>query len=206
MNKLPSVTQQPRGPGRPREFDMDAALDGAVRVFRERGYHATSITDLCAAMGLTPGSIYKAFGDKRTVFLAAFARYTRQRHNALREYLARETTGREKIRAMLLFYAESSSGEEGRRGCLVAGSAVALATLDAEMAEQVAAALRRVERVLSDLVRLGQSDGSVAQDIDVAAASRSLMCLLQGFRVIGTLGRSRDDMVAAVAAAMRMMT
>ena len=61
-----------RARGRPREFDIDDALDKAVRVFSERGYHATSIGDLAGAMELASGSIYKAFRDKRAVFLAAF--------------------------------------------------------------------------------------------------------------------------------------
>ncbi|KAA5985166.1 helix-turn-helix transcriptional regulator [Pantoea sp. M_5] len=54
--------------GRPRAFDTDAALDSAMLVFRQRGYHATSIGDLGQAMQLTTGSIYKAFTDKQTLF------------------------------------------------------------------------------------------------------------------------------------------
>lgn len=38
--------------GRPREFDVDAALRLAIDVFRQRGYTATSIVDLMAGMGL----------------------------------------------------------------------------------------------------------------------------------------------------------
>ena len=49
---------------------MDTALDGAIRVFCERGYHATSIGELTAAMRLATGSVYKAFRDKQAVFLA----------------------------------------------------------------------------------------------------------------------------------------
>src|SRR6218665_3263436 len=67
----------PRSRGRPREFDRDEALDRAIRIFCQRGYHATSIGELGEAMGLTAGSIYKAFKDKRAVFLAALDRAIR---------------------------------------------------------------------------------------------------------------------------------
>ena len=60
--------------GRPREFDIDEALDKAIPVLCGRGYHGTSINDLADAMQLTVGSIYKAFKDKRGVFLAALDR------------------------------------------------------------------------------------------------------------------------------------
>src|ERR1700753_4416858 len=76
MKKPARVTQDLARPrGRPREFDMDEALDQAIRVFCEQGYNATSIGDLIDAMGLASGSIYKAFRDKRAVFLAALDRH-----------------------------------------------------------------------------------------------------------------------------------
>lgn len=90
-----------RSPGRPREFDMDQALDRAIAVFRERGYHAASIADLKAALGLTPGSLYKAFKDKRAIYLAAFGRYTILRAAALTERLAGQTTGRARLEAIV---------------------------------------------------------------------------------------------------------
>ena len=80
-----------RGRGRPREFDIDEALAKAILVFRERGYHATSIADLTAAMGLAAGSVYKAFKDKRAVFLAAFDRYQTQRHRDRLDLVATES-------------------------------------------------------------------------------------------------------------------
>lgn len=194
-----------RGPGRPREFDMDTVLDGAVRVFRERGYHATSVGDLSEATGLTAGSLYKAFGDKRGVFLAAFAHYVEARNAGLRRLLDRQPSGYEKIRAVLHFYAQSSHGSEGRRGCLVVSSATALATFDDEIAAQVEAAMRRSEDLLRQLLRQGQQDGSVAQDIDVAAMARVLLAVLQGFRLIGKSGRTRNDMMAAADQALKLL-
>ena len=65
-----------RGPGRPREFELDAAVDDAIEVFRAHGYHGTSVQDLSEGTGLARGSLYKAFHDKRTLFLAALDHYT----------------------------------------------------------------------------------------------------------------------------------
>ena len=42
-------------------YDRDATLDAAMSLFWERGYHATSLKDLEAALSMKPGSIYAAF-------------------------------------------------------------------------------------------------------------------------------------------------
>lgn len=151
-----------RLPGRPREFDTDAAIDSALLVFRERGYHATSIKELSDATGLTAGSLYKAFGSKNGLFLAAFDRYTRTRSAALRQRTEAARCGRDKIAAVLRFYAESSHGPEGIRGCLVVASATELAVFDEATARYIKAAMQRTEQLLFELVQEGQRDGSLS--------------------------------------------
>lgn len=205
MTTRKHAARQARAPGRPREFDMDVALDGAIRIFRERGYQGTSLGDLGAAMGLTAGSIYKAFDDKRAVFLAALERYIRLRNGQLKSLLDAQQTGRDKVWAVLQFYAESAIGDEGRRGCLVVGSAVDLLAFDDEVAGHVVAALQRTERLLRRLIRLGQTDGSIASAVDPDATGRALLSLTQGFRVVGKVGRSRAHMTAAADQAMRLL-
>ncbi|WP_027524332.1 TetR/AcrR family transcriptional regulator [Bradyrhizobium sp. Ec3.3] len=164
---------------------MDVALDRAVRVFRERGYHATSIGDLTEAMELATGSIYKAFPDKRAVFLAAFERYTALRQHEIRRAAAEGTCGRDRLRNVLLSYVEASQGSEGRRGCLVVGSAVELAARDPEIASRVAAQLKSNEGFIAGLIREGQADGSVPARVDPDDTARLMICMTQGLRVIG---------------------
>jgi TetR/AcrR family transcriptional regulator, transcriptional repressor for nem operon len=191
--------------GRPREFDIDAALDKSVRVFRERGYHAASIADLTRAMELASGSVYKAFKDKRAVFLATFDREGKTRSEKLRRLLSTVKSGRDRLRIALNFYAESSHGVEGKRGCLIVGTAAELATLDGEVAQRVTAALRQSETLLVDLIRQGQADGSIPAGIDSRVTARLMLCLLQGMRVIGKTGRSRKEMMAVADAAMKLL-
>jgi TetR/AcrR family transcriptional regulator, transcriptional repressor for nem operon len=60
---------------RHRDFDLDAALDVAVRLFWQRGYAATSVRQLCDAIGIQPGSFYAAFESKEACFRQALDRY-----------------------------------------------------------------------------------------------------------------------------------
>ena len=63
--------------GRPRAFDRDAALQAAVEVFWRQGFLATSMNDLCAAMGIRSPSLYAAFGSKEALYLEAVEHYAR---------------------------------------------------------------------------------------------------------------------------------
>jgi AcrR family transcriptional regulator len=195
-----------RSRGRPREFDMDAALDKALLVFSERGYHATSISELTEAMGLTSGSVYKAFKDKRGVFLAAFDRYRAIRRGKISESMAGAETGRDKLRALLGLYAGSSHGESGRRGCLVVGSANEISTFDAEAAKRIEDAYTSNEEFILDLIIIGQADGSISPSVDPAAAAISLLCVMNGMRIVGKTGSTAAEMNAVAETAMKLLT
>ncbi|KUJ65348.1 TetR family transcriptional regulator [Streptomyces albus subsp. albus] len=69
------MSETPVKRGRPRTFDRTAALAAATRLFWERGYEATSIGELTEAMGIRPGSLYAAFGDKKSLFKEAVQHY-----------------------------------------------------------------------------------------------------------------------------------
>src|SRR5690348_4805353 len=61
--------------GRPRSFDVDHALDRALKVFWRKGYEGASLPDLTKAMGINRPSLYAAFGNKEALFRKAIDRY-----------------------------------------------------------------------------------------------------------------------------------
>jgi hypothetical protein len=73
------------------------------------------------------------------------------------------------------------------------------------MKHRVTSALDRLEDTLRALLRTGQDDGSVSSDLDVEAAARTLLAVLQGFRILGKTGRTRIEMIAAADQALRML-
>ena len=201
--RSPQETARPRG--RPREFDMDEALDQAIRVFCEQGYSATSIGDLIDAMGLASGSIYKAFHDKRAVFLAALDRHIVLRKEQIAAAARSSKPARERLRDVLTHFVEVSKGAEGRRGCMIVGSAVELAIVDREVAARVTTSLGKNEAFLAGLIREGQEDGSISAAIDPEQTARVMVCLTQGLRVVGKSGRAPHDTAAAVDIAMKLL-
>lgn len=180
-------SQKVRERGRPRQFDVDEALDLAILVFREKGYYNASISDLSKGMQLTSGSIYKAFHDKRNLFLQAFERYTSLLNKSLRQRLAQQPDGRSGIAELFRFYLESASAVEGRRGCLVVGSAIELQQSDARLSELAQVALQRNQQTIQQLIEKGQKDGSVNPQHDAEALSDLLVCLVLGMRVAGKI-------------------
>src|SRR6201986_5325251 len=103
-----SPVQLPRG--RPRSFDVEVAVDGAMALCWSRGYHATALSDLLRATKLSRCSLYAAFGDKHSLFLRALDRYIA---DAVTRMDAEFAPGRDPIdglRAYLAGYVERTSG------------------------------------------------------------------------------------------------
>src|SRR3982751_3796229 len=113
MNELASICP----PGRPREFCIEGALAAALRVFWQKGYEGTSLTDLTEAMGITRPSLYAAFGNKEALFRKALDLYQREKLNYVGKALA-QGTAREVAETLLRGAVNNVSSPEEPHGCL----------------------------------------------------------------------------------------
>lgn len=112
------------GRGRPRQFDPDVALDRVLQVFWEKGYEATSVSDLVAATGLNKSSIYNEFGSKDALYERALERYMRARMAVIDEVVAQGSRGLDDIATLLAFMREEvTTSDVGRLGCFAVNDA-----------------------------------------------------------------------------------
>ena len=128
--------------GRPREFDLDKALDQALEVFWRNGYEGASIADLTDAMGINPPSLYAAFGNKEGLFRKALDRYVEQRTEFWNEALE-APTAREVVEHLLRGSADFLTEECNPPGCLFVRSALACSEAEDAIRRELAA--RRAE-------------------------------------------------------------
>ena len=194
-----------RGPGRPREFDIDEAVADAIEVFRARGYHGTSVQDLTEGTGLARGSLYKAFHDKQSLFLAALEHYTAASLQRIRDNLAQPGPARAAIRETLMGYARRAATAQGRQGCLITAAAMEMMPGDVEVSIVITRMFRHMQNLFAAAVARGQAAGEIPGDYDAQAIGRLLVCTIQGLRVLGKTGPSERDMAELVDVALRTM-
>src|SRR5690606_17326447 len=121
--KMEDVSKKPRKKsGRPLSFDREAALERAMLVFWRYGYEAASLQELTSAMGITPPSLYAAFGDKEKLYLEAVERYSSERCDSLQCLLHEAPTARDAIERLLQSSAVVMACPGRLPGCLVASS------------------------------------------------------------------------------------
>lgn len=178
--------------GRPRTFEIDAALEAATQAFWEKGYEATSMADLMAVTGLGKGSIYKAWADKRALFQAVLRRYLDRGYTRLAALAEGEP---EDALAALLGHMTSTCGND-RRGCLALNTVVELGPHDAEAAELLNAHQTRVARLVAGVVRRGQRAGTLRADRKPDDLAHFLLAV-----ATGAVTRSKGSLSAARARA-----
>ncbi len=179
--------------GRPRTFDRDAALAAATRLFWERGYEATSLNELTEAMGIRPGSLYAAFGDKKALFKEVVHAYTRSPVGAFVGVALREEATAHRAFARILREAATINPDPAHpAGCLTISAATNVTVQDTE----VAAFLRDLRNanlaVFQDRLRAAQRDGELPPSADPRALAGYFAAVIQGMSQ-----RARDGADAA---------
>jgi AcrR family transcriptional regulator len=195
------AASKPRG--RPLSFDRDAALERAMHVFWERGYEAASINELTSAMGITPPSLYTAFGDKERLFLEAIERYGKGPGGFGQRALAEEPSARGAIQRLL-----EEAATELTQSCHPLGCMMVMATANCSVAAehvQTALAKRRALAVGTMQARLqrGIDEGELPASTDAEALANFYATVYQGMSMQAKDGASKASLLASVQMAMR---
>jgi|SRR5438477_6679076 len=184
---------------RPREFEPDQVLEGAMRQFWERGYRATSVDDLVKATGVRPGSLYSAFrGGKRALFMGSLERYSKLVVPQKLGELERPGASVAEVRAYFDGLVHDLLSPEGRQGCLIVNSAIELAAQEDEVAAVVRGHLSRLERCFTRALRTAIRRGEVPATVEPTGAAKLLVATSQGLMVVGKANPHEEVLRAIV--------
>lgn len=170
--------------GRPRQFDPRNFLNTAMEIFWNQGFHATSMMDLMKISGLSSGSIYHLYPDKKSLFLAALSQYMDEGLSRMAERISRETP-EQALRNTLDYCALLSSGSAGLQGCFTIRAASELLPVDKETEAKVRYMFDGIKQNLAVILYAGQDQGFFRTDTPAEVMAESIFMLLEGMRVYG---------------------
>jgi len=183
--------------GRHREFDVDEALEAALKVFWRKGYEGASYTDLTQATGVERPALYAAFGNKEALFRQALQRYYAQYLDYFPAALELPTS-RDVASHILRNAVELNTRYPDRRGCLGIHGALAGAEEVEPIRQALIAARADAEALLRERFERAKRDGDLPATSHPAALAAFVCAVLHGMAVQAKAGFSREVLNAVV--------
>jgi AcrR family transcriptional regulator len=187
--------------GRPREFDADAALEKAMLLFWAKGYEGTSVADLTGMLGVSRPSLYAAFGDKRSLFLAVLKRYAGGPAGYVAAALG-QPTAREVAEHLLKGAADLQASSRNPDGCLTVNGALACGSEGEPVRQALNEHRAGVVALLRRRFELAKGQYDLPKDSDPAALARFVAAVVYGMAVLASGGASRKELEQVIRTAM----
>jgi TetR/AcrR family transcriptional regulator, copper-responsive repressor len=189
--------------GRPIEYNAGEALSQARDLFWANGFAATSLDALSAATGMNRPSLFGAFGDKETLYLATLRRYRDESVAAMRETLTGQRPLRVELAEMLARATDAYL--DTARGCLLIGTASVEATQRPAVREMLAASLQAFNAVVEQRLRKAAADGEIGHSVDPADLAMIVSTVMHSLAVRARAGDSRAALDRLSAAALDLI-
>lgn len=172
-----------RHAGRPRAFDRQQALGIALDLFWRHGFEGTSITRLTAAMGISPPSLYAAFGSKEALHRETVALYLTRYGGFMSELLDERRTARVAVERALLGAARQFSQTGHAPGCMVACAELHASPDNAALVAEMAGLRQSAQRAVHARLASACRSGELPPHTDTATLAAYYAMVIQGMAV-----------------------
>jgi len=188
--------------GRPRTFDVEQALDAALKVFWRKGYEGASLPELTKAMGINRPSLYAAFGNKESLFRKAIDRYIEGPASHVEDAM-RQPTARGVVERLLCGSITLITGDRNPHGCFLVQSALACGDGAAAVRKETAKRRAGGESLLRERFERAVVEGDLPKDADPADLARYVTTVVHGLAVQAAGGATRDELRKVAELALR---
>jgi AcrR family transcriptional regulator len=187
--------------GRPREFNINEALERAMKLFWRQGYEGTSLADLTHALQITRPSLYAAFGSKEALFLKALDLY--EARAGYRQAALTAPTASAYARALLEGAADLHGDAENPPGCLGVQGALACGPETDAIRKELIRRRKIGEGIIGNRLERAKMEGDLPPDADPADLARYLSIVIYGITVQAAGGVTRNELRRATEIALQ---
>lgn len=181
---------------RPTQYQRDTALEAAMQVFWQKGYHATSLKDLEAVLEMKPGSIYAAFSSKENLYLLSLDRYFDRSLTRFQDLMDKAPSALTGLADHLRGFAKMPPQDHARQVCMLTKTLVDTTNTDPEIAARTKAYLERIREAFTAAFERAKAEGELAADADCARLARRFQASISAIRFELHLGTDPEDITA----------
>ncbi len=189
--------------GRPREFDEDQVLSAIMTLFWKQGYEATGLSDIMQATGLQKGSLYKAYGSKRHMYVCSLEHYEKQVvDGAVESLTSSDVNPRDQLYGFLSAPIDAVWNQRDRRGCFLCNASADDAAMDDETQRLILRGYAKLEKALTVPIKALHPGWPKSR---VTQSAQLLLSLYSGLRVMARASVDRNRLEGARDAAMAVI-
>ncbi len=186
-------------------YDRQTALEKAVYLFWERGYHATSMKQIEQALDMRPGSIYAAFGSKDKLFSEALNAYATKGSSDLGRLLTEQGPIIDALQDYLrnIAIACHPGSSEPSRACMLVKTLLEASYTHSSIADQANELLYGIEQSIAGALERARERGELKPDTHCERLARLIQAQIMGLRAFaqrqtsaGQVSELADDMAA----------
>ena len=159
-------------------------------MFWTLGYEGTSLQDLETATGLPKQTLYREFGSKQAMYLAALAAYERSEVSAAAREMDLHADPASAFAALFAMVLDGIEAEDDRRGCFLCNAAADRTGIDPLIDRHVREAMDRLRAVFTR--HLGPHE-------DAGELGAVLLTGYVGIRILARTGIAMADLRAVAA-------
>ncbi|MDO6694739.1 TetR/AcrR family transcriptional regulator [Aliiglaciecola sp. 3_MG-2023] len=187
--------------GRKREFDSEAALDAAMHVFWQKGYIGASLMDLTDSMNISKPSMYRAFGNKESLFVKTTQRYIDTKMKAhLRLLFDEGVPLKQRLKNHMMSIVDMQCSSELSKGCyLVLCQSELVSGVIPKEAEQILLEAEAMPMQLyTDLFQRDPEAIELGLNQHAHANSLSLYTMLKGTASMARSGVTKSELEQSI--------
>jgi TetR/AcrR family transcriptional regulator, cholesterol catabolism regulator len=188
-----------RQPPRRRKQEI---VDAAARVFHEKGYESTSIQDIADEVGILKGSLYYYIESKEDLLYEILSDVHDEALRRIEAAVGDETNAVDKVRAFIMALVTYHAENLVRIGVFFND----FRSLRPDRRDAIVRERDRYDRLLRNVIRQGQEDGTICPDVDPKFAALAILGMVNwmyqwyrpgGARTARTIANNYGDIITA---------
>lgn len=166
------------------------AVEKAMSLYWEKGFHATSMRNIQEVINMRPGSIYASFGSKEGLFRESLQQYADINLAGIEKLREQAASPLGALRALMERSVTESRQSAPNGMCMLVKTIVELTDENSDLLGEATRLLQDVEKAFERIINDAKACGEIDHSNDTARVARYFQVQLMGVR---TYANTHDD-------------